>query len=132
LRLIQLRLAASHKAIALQVGKIIESIFLEEDRQVKIYSSTPEKGPCYTLCSNDEIQHFASEAFIKSFAIEAVYGDIFAISSIESCRFVVFEGDGLIRICYSNDDKIDHLNELGVAVEDISSLLLTTDVFDYL
>lgn len=133
MKLLQFRFAEEHKIHASQIGQKIQSIFAaEDDSKIKAIYATPESGPRYSLRSRDDVSGIASDAFEKSFGDVTSYGEVFAISSIGSCRFVVFEENGLVRICLSNDDESEIFGELAIEGADFSDLLVATDLFDYL
>jgi hypothetical protein len=133
LKLVQFRFAERHKIHASQVGQTIQSIFsVEDDGKVKTIYATRESGPRYRLVRREVVHKIAAEGFEKSFARNLSYGEVFAISSIGSCRFVVFEEGGLIRMCLSNDDESEVFEEFATKGEDVSDLLVSTDIFDYL
>jgi hypothetical protein len=57
-------------------------------------------------------------------------GRVLAIKSLQSCRKLIFEYDGLMRIVQSNNDNVPRFGDYTPEVEDISSWLIDTDVFD--
>ena len=133
MRLLEFRFAKTHNSIALGLGRKIQDLFsADEDREVKVISSSRESGPRYVLCGIESVARIAHDAFQRSFSSETQYGDEFAISSVGSCRFVVFDDGGLVRICVSNEDRIDFFDEFDVEGEDASELLISTDIFEYL
>lgn len=58
------------------------------------------------------------------------YGEIPVIISMTTCRFIVFEDDGVMRVCYKSCDNIIDLSCLNGSCVDISELLILTDLFD--
>lgn len=58
--------------------------------------------------------------------------EIVTIRSNRSCRFVVAEFDGLVRICLSNDDPDPDFSGLDAELTEVSRLLTDTDLFDYI
>ena len=60
------------------------------------------------------------------------YSDIVTIKSNRTCRFVVTEDDGLIRLCLAADDPAPEFTSLGAEIKDASHLLIGTDLFDYI
>ncbi|HEX8225547.1 MAG TPA: hypothetical protein VF605_17165 [Allosphingosinicella sp.] len=58
--------------------------------------------------------------------------DIVTISSNKTRRFIVTEDDGLIRLCLATDDPIPDFASLGGSMSDVSHLLITTDLFDFI
>lgn len=60
------------------------------------------------------------------------FSDIVTVKSNRSCRFIVTETGGLVRICLSNDDPVPDFSRLGVEPEDVSHLLTRTDLFDFI
>ena len=133
MRLVQFRFDERHRLVAHEIGQKIQGIFWAElDQKIKVVSSTREGGPQYLLRGLDAVDHIASEAFENSFRSTTHYGSVFALKSINSCRFVFFDADGLVRVCLSNDDDVQFFSSLGVQIEDVSDLLVSTDIFDYL
>jgi hypothetical protein len=75
----------------------------------------------------------AEQSFRQSFSINNIeYCKGASIKSSESCRFIVFEDDGLVRICYSSNDDAIKFDKLSPQIADASNLLVETDLFDFL
>lgn len=80
--------------------------------------------------SVDNLAVIASDSFVESFSRSVDLEKQVSFKSTESCRFVDFYDDGLVRVCYSNDDEIIRFDRLSPEVTDISEWLIKTDFFD--
>lgn len=72
----------------------------------------------------------AAAGFEQSFELVVNYEKRISIKSSITCRFVVFGDDGLIRMCFSHNDSVVRFEDLRPTIEDVSHLLITTDLFD--
>jgi hypothetical protein len=59
------------------------------------------------------------------------YSHAVVIKSNRTCRLVVPEDDGLLRVRLPHDDEIPDFSPLVSSVDDVSRLLIETDFFDY-
>lgn len=80
----------------------------------------------------EDIGSIVSASFEESFSRTIKHERWKSVRSVESCRFVVVEYDGLVRICYKHEDETINFNFASPAISDESELLITTDFFDYL
>jgi hypothetical protein len=78
----------------------------------------------------DDIEKNILNGLSSSFKMVANEGRVLAIKSLQSCRKLIFEYDGLMRIVQSNNDNVPRFGDYTPEVEDISSWLIDTDVFD--
>lgn len=79
-----------------------------------------------------DFSNIALTSFSSSFQKELKLDAPHSMRSLISCRFVVFEDDGLVRICQSNDEAIIEFPLHHPEIFDISKMLVETDLFDYL
>jgi len=80
-----------------------------------------------------EISTVIARSFEQSYAVKAIdYEKAASIKSLNSCRFLVFEDDGLLRMCYASEDDVLCFSKISPQVSVVSQLLVETDLFDFL
>lgn len=71
-----------------------------------------------------------TDSFVQSYSDTVDYSNYVSIRSNISCRFVVVEDDGLLRVRHAQDDAPIDFAGLPHALEDVSELLVKSDLFD--
>jgi hypothetical protein len=135
LKLFQYRFGADGINRSSQVGDGIKSFFERaNDLNLNgIFStlhdrSSVERKPL----EPHKLSQVAARSFQQSYSLKNIrYDYCGSIKSLESCRFAIFEDDGLVRICYASEDEIIGFEQLSPAIADVSSLLIETDLFDF-
>ena len=80
-----------------------------------------------------DVAHLLKQSLIATCQLNSIRtSDIVTIKSTASCRFIVTEDDGVLRICLASDDPAPDFSSFGAQVRDVSHLLITTDLFDYI
>ena len=134
MKLLQYRFSPSDLEMSVAIGKSISSFF-ERVKDIDlniIYVSHENKETLSSKSINiGNLSIIISDAFSESFSNSREYGKGSSVRSIISCRFIVVEDDGLVRMCYSNDDEVVDFGPLYPEVTDISSMLIETDLFDF-
>jgi hypothetical protein len=136
MKLLQYRFTADDVNESSYVGHEIKSFFsAAKDLNLNaIISSTARRGGVKrkSLRSHD-LSIVIAQSFEQSYLLNNIdYDKFISIKSMESCRFVVFENDGLLRICYSNEDSVIEFGKLRPELTDSSCLLTETDLFDFM
>lgn len=133
MKLIQYRFLPNASASARLVGSALQSLFEgASDLDVRAVYVEPRQLN-KVICRNikvEEIGVLAGRSFSQSYAKAINYSDYLSIRSNITCRFVVFEDDGLLRICHRLEDDILDFGRLVREVKDISEILIKSDLFD--
>jgi hypothetical protein len=134
--LLQYRFSADDIDESSYVGREISSFFrgANEQNMIVVFAATPSRGGAERKRLHiPDLSSIAAQSFQESYRLANIdWSKRASIKSLESCRFVVFEDEGLVRICYSNDDDAIRFEKLSPQVADVSNLLVETDLFDFL
>lgn len=120
------------EAIAARFVDFLEQL---EEFDLSILSAS---GPGYTQDDKREISvgdvfEILKTAFLASFQlVNRNFSDMATIRSNRTRRFIIVEDDGLVRICLATVDPVPDFSDFGAEVADASSLLIATDLFDYI
>jgi len=136
MKLLQYRFATDDINESSYIGRKIESFFrtVNDLHLIGIFSlATGSGGVERKRLQPSALSLVVEQSFQQSYSIHKIdYSKWASIRSSESCRFVVFEDDGLLRICYSSNDNIIDFEKLSPRITDVSHLLAETDLFDFL
>lgn len=135
MKLIQYRFSTNDAKISSRIGSIVESFFssVTDGNFMAFYIDGEFRDRIVRkYIRSDDIQSISSESFYQSYLETLSYGKVWALKAVSSCHFIVFEDDGLLRICCSNDDRPPDFGETNPVISDASELLITTDLFDHL
>ena len=133
MRLIQYRFL-KNDARALDISRMIQGLFESTGDMdlVMLKVTEPSRDSLLAVPVNPhQLTNIIHTSFSQSFSKNIDYDTISTIKSCKSCRFVVFEDDGLVRICYSHGDKLLKFNSSYTEKTDVSRLLIDTDLFDF-
>lgn len=136
MKLLQYRFSEADVSEASYVGEQVKS-FLERVNDLNlegIFSIAAEpKGLKRKRLQPQGLALIVEESFQQSYITDKIdYSKSASIRSLESCRFIVFEDDGLMRVCYSTEDDSPTFPKLTPRIDDVSNLLIETDLFDFL
>jgi hypothetical protein len=136
MKLLQYRFSADDVNESAYVGREVELFFRRANdlNLIGIFSIATEPGGVERKrLQPSDLPLIIEQSFQQSYSIEKIdYSKRASIKSSESCRFVVFEDDGLLRICYSSDNDTIKFVKLSPQISDVSNLLIETDLFDFL
>ena len=136
MKLLQYRFAADDFREASYVGGEVILFFsgINDLNLDGIFSAIPKQGGIERRhLQPHSLSLVVAESFQQSYLVSRIdYQKYASIKSSASCRFLVFESDGLLRICYSSDDNIIEFKKLSPQITDESPLLIKTDLFDFL
>lgn len=133
MRLFEIRLSDGDLKNLAQTGAELRHVFVpEEDMQIKFVFNDKNNESLFRLGDSTEVAKEISSSIENSCRKRRGYGEIFAISSLNTCRFLIFEDDGLVRVCLTHDDSISIFDKIRSDVRDISTQLIETDLYDHL
>jgi hypothetical protein len=133
MRLLEYRVSNSPTLDSNEVGRKIANFF-KRQRDLAllavINTRVTTSARAVTWLLEDDLEFAFEAAFRASFSRTM---DPFCTASIRSaltCRFVVFELDGLIRVCHASSDEAIQFESNPYSVADATELLASTDMFD--
>jgi hypothetical protein len=133
MKLIQYRFSPEALTHACSVGEAVQALF-EGTGDIDLRSVHVERGDIDRLVSRhisaSEVGKALTRSLIESYSDIVSYSDYVSVRSNTSCRFVIVEDDGLLRICHAHLDPIINFTGLQHTAEDVSELLIKTDLFD--
>jgi hypothetical protein len=135
MKVIQYRFLPSGQAHATLVGEAIQGIFTsagDGDLTAIHVNKSSKETVLRRPVEATQLKSLIMDAFLQSFADDIDYSKWASVRSNTTCRFVVIEEFGLLRMCYASDDRIVTFDNILVDVSDVSDLLVNTDLFDFL
>ena len=131
MKLYEYDLHAKHKANSQIISRAIEGLFSDRrDEDIKIYLSGSEIVRRSKIVKSWHTRPIIEEAYLSSFSLYCPDDVPYALKSLGSCKFVHFEDDGVVRICFTHDGDPNIFDIIGVNANDVSELLISTDFFD--
>lgn len=134
MKLIQYRFLKNDAGAALDIARGIQDLFEStgDTNLVMLQVAEPSRDRLIVVPVNPhQLFGIIQNSFSQSFSKNIDYNTIATVKSCKSCRFVVFEDDGLVRICYSQGDEPLKFNSNYTEKADVSRLLIDTDLFDF-
>ncbi|MEM8771168.1 MAG: hypothetical protein AAGD92_05905 [Pseudomonadota bacterium] len=134
MKVIQYRFNPQAQSHSKGVGEAVADFFKGQGETNLLAISVDEETKEHIVRKKISVQDIASKissTFLESYSNQIDYTNFYSIKSIISCRFVVVDGEGLIRICYSSNDQPIEFKGLRSTAEDISNYLIETDIFDF-
>jgi hypothetical protein len=135
MKLLEYRFSEKDITSVAAIADCIASYFLADNafESEAIYSNGLMGGTSRAAVRRSELVKTISYSFSNSFSIKVDYARCVALKARSSCLFAVFEDDGLVRIClpWSDIEKSFPII-LDTEASDISELLITTDLFDFI
>jgi len=133
MKLLQYRFPADAVKEASYIGQEVEAFFCGIDDSNLMSIKSSHRGIVRGSVNVGEIARIVTQSFEQSYEMGNIdYEKYVSIRSSKSCRFLVFEDDGLLRICFSNVDSVILFSKLSPKFSDESRLLIETDLFDFL
>lgn len=129
----QYQFRTEHQYMPVRVGCVIRDFFFSRADDDFMLLDFDIDGEVNEVRGDyGELMLVAARAFSSSFNAKAVRNEVAAVRSTNSRRFVLFEGNGMIRICLSRFESPDLFGEFGVSPIGVTYLLTNTDMFDAL
>ncbi|MBB5986659.1 hypothetical protein [Sphingobium lignivorans] len=133
MKLIQYRFNLNALSNASLIGHAVQAFF-ERERDLALRAVYVDKGEPDKLAVKaidiEQVGGIIERSFIQSCADVVCYSEYASIRSNTSCRFVIIEDDGLLRVCHAQDDAMIDFADMPHTSEDISEMLVKSDLFD--
>jgi hypothetical protein len=119
-------------SVAEEISRLFQSLGEFDLTSISVNAATRSKLD-YQGVPTQRLSEILKRSFIASQKVKVDdYSEIVTVKSNRSCRFIVTEDDGLIRICLAADDPAPDFTNIGAEMSDASHLLVETDLFDYI
>jgi hypothetical protein len=136
MRLLEYRFPELARGAIEQIAHTLASIFESnaDTDLALVYSELSEGGQLRQkrLLVDNVAAALADSIVASHSAMSAELAKLVAVKSTRTCRFVAVEMDGLVRMRLAQDDCVPDTGGWGVTARDVSQLLTSTDVYDYM
>lgn len=134
MKLIQYRFSHTQLIHCKPLAKsILNFLFETEDTDIRL-QYTDSQGALKFHCGKIDssgIEDRLTKTMEQSLGRTRYDENYITIRSNKTCRFIVVEDDLLIRICHAHSDELIDFEFLEYIAEDVSNLLIMSDMFDW-